>query len=86
MSLFDNIKYPISELVTENELAAIPNELFVKWVSDPRFGWEDNDIRLHIQIDPLTPYIVSWWVRLYPDSGKLNSQLLRKLIQEHESV
>lgn len=38
MSLFDVIKYPISDPPTKEELAAIPNEIFDNWVQD-NFGY-----------------------------------------------
>lgn len=70
MSLFDSIKYPISCPPTEEELSAIPEELYRKWLQMCGYGWVSS------------PYAMTALYRFDPFVEDV--QLLRKMILEYE--
>ena len=42
MSLFDVIRYPISDKPTPSELCALPKDLFEQWISQTEWGHFGN--------------------------------------------
>jgi hypothetical protein len=80
MSLFDIIRYPISETPTVEELSNLPEELFKRWLACTEWGHDDISA------------ITAWYKRyLYSESGTLIRRveknelvLLRKMIREYE--
>lgn len=76
MSIFDVIKYPISDFPDKEEFAALPEVLYNKWLQC--VGWRD-----HSEIEDV------WW---HYDTFYLNGSphedivLLRKMIEEYEPI
>jgi hypothetical protein len=91
MTIFDSIKYPISEYPTAEELEALPDELYKKWIGTS--SWNDTEavnnrewvalwMSSHLQ-DP----------EIFPGRGTSpkdmeeilqDLKLLRKMIMEYE--
>jgi len=87
MSLFDTLKYPLSTPVTLVELAAIPEQIFVAWVTHENFqSFPKESITSYLRTPELCPQsvILDWFVRYNANSppGISDLQLLRKLIYE----
>ena len=86
MSLFDVIKYPISEPPTLEELNALPNEIFNQWISLSHWRspgkWKDADGISH--------YYKNFYGSdhdAYPDQEQSRDvKLLRKLIEEYNEL
>lgn len=76
MTIFDTLRYPISNLPTEAELTALPNDLYSNWL---------NFVGITSYIKP---YIVS---RLYNNkrsssAGHVDIIQLRKMIEDYEPL
>lgn len=76
MSLFDVIKYPISFPPTNEQLEALPEKLYRKWIHHPDNTWCDTDIE-----SSHDPIWVAMWHRDYPHKTE-DIELLRKMILE----
>ncbi len=75
MSLFDVIRYPISDSPTLEQLKALPEDLYTVWIKRAHFipeNWSHKDI--------------VWYYR--PDRRTINSdkeiKLLRQMIEEYD--
>lgn len=76
MSLFDVIKYPISNPPTKDELEALPNDLYKIWLLS--VGWAAY----------LSPIILAiYYFNHYSlPGGKDDLSLLRKMIKEYDNI
>lgn len=80
MSLFDVLRYPISDIPTNDELLALPNDLFDRWVS--KSDWDGRAVS--------KKHIVKWYQEYYGftgPTGKMDTrdiEYLRTLIKEYE--
>ncbi len=77
MSLFDVIRYPISNKPTKDELAALPGDLYGKWI-------------IHVGFHPLkawTILAVSHHYSVYGDMIESQHEIsvLRKMIREYDN-
>lgn len=85
MSLFDVIRYPISDPPTPEELEALPGEIFNRWVHTS--DW--CDVPRTSAIVPSRLYIGNWY-QTYHIDGRLKNidwhdiQMLRRMIREYE--
>ncbi len=73
MSLFDVIKYPISDPPTYTELTALPYDIWIKWVV--QCGWQKNIAR-HT--------IVNYYAYVAIGDPRKEIYLLRKIIEEYD--
>jgi hypothetical protein len=84
MTIFDAIKYPISTPPTEEQLEALPGDLYQKWKEVVGFGF------LHVDAGGL--YISNFYNNCMTNVSKwrtseqaiLDLNLLRKMIAEYE--
>ena len=76
MTIFDSIRYPISDLPTEEELAAIPRRIYYRWIKKM---WK-------YKLSQCPPSLVAEWASNRRDMPTTTEALsvLRKLIQEYE--
>ena len=80
MSLFDAIKYPISDKPTVEQLAALPEKIFNKWIAGT--NWRTFN---------LTPNEIAIWYSTYSDTFLFDNRdaaeirLLKQLIAEWDS-
>lgn len=75
MSLFDVIRYPISDPPTEKELSALPEDLYYKWFKT--MNWSHHT----------TPSIVAEWFAVldYPTRFRTRAlETLQRLIREYD--
>ena len=71
MSLFDNIRYPISDIPTAEELNALPRSVYNEWLNGrPQY----------------TPYQMSLIFAAYPEQGIRESLRIRKLLLEYDDL
>jgi len=78
MSLFDVIRYPISDAPASEELARLPEDLFMRWKIQA--NWPTSTI-----IDP--DYLSNWYRKgnqQANSSRKPDIELLRKMIRESD--
>ena len=76
MSLFDVIKYPISEPPTEAELRVLPANLYTKWCMDTRWQW----------VALPTPSRIADFYFNKPAHYRHDVSLLRKMIKEYDDI
>jgi len=79
MSLFDVIRYPISNPPTKEELWALPPDLFNEWKKS--VGWKN--------VRGVTPgYVEAYYKEFNSDEAyKLdNIRLLRKMIKDYDNI
>jgi hypothetical protein len=86
MTIFDTLRYPISELPTKEELAALPVELFSQWVWQSH--WSDEPHRPR-EIVRISDYYHSHSIDEsrpinYKSEDDKDIALLRKLIREYD--
>ena len=77
MTIFDSIRYPISDLPTVKELEVLPSDLFNQWVESTE--WNHPDRRK-------TPFLIGTWYALTPAlkmADVKEVKLLRKMILEY---
>ena len=79
MSLFDVLRYPISDYPTAEVLDNLPDELFKEWVSLSDFAGNCED----------KVYIAGWYRRYFGTRNFTNTDfndvnLLRKMIKEYD--
>ncbi len=81
MSLFDVIRYPISDIPTEDQLAALPEDLLDKWLDHSEFLARDYWTFTRI---------VSFYVVRKDDNKpyKIHPEIivLRKMIKEYDGL
>jgi len=88
MTIFDSIKYPISDPPTEEELTNLPKELYDKWLG----YWNDQ------VIEDLTPAHVAAYYRFVNNISwvgedeavhkayKEKRDILKRLIHEYDNL
>ncbi len=73
MSLFDILRYPISDSPTVEQLKALPTELYREWLKSANFApdrWDCND--------------VIWYFSVHPNHTAHDIKLLREMIEEYD--
>lgn len=86
MSLFDVIKYPISIPPTQEELSALPDKLFNKWIDLSQWSKSVDDT-LDREDDPVQisfSYELCIEMGIFTDLDLEEILLLRKLIKEYD--
>ena len=82
MTIFDTIKYPISDPPTKAELAALPEQLFRDWLKE--MNWS-----LHITPRIIAQYYLSVNHRVdvtQLQKMKRDITILRKMIEDYEPL
>lgn len=82
MSLFDIIKYPISMPPTEDELVALPTDLFGDWIS--KTGW--GEPTCHKQPVQIAMWYNRHWSNLRILQERNELTLLKQMIKEYEPI
>jgi len=71
MTIFDSIRYPISDIPAAEELKALPRDLYLKWRATR---------------PPYKPHQMASIFFAYPEQGRRESIRLRKLILEYDDL
>ena len=72
MTIFDTLRYPISDRPTEEELSALPDDLYSNWLASAGISSHHK------------PYILSRFYIIYASAlGHADIILLRKMISEY---
>ena len=82
MSLFDVIRYPISDIPTSEELSRLPKDLFYHWVESTSFVVDD--VQAHNRD---VAYLARWYFRWGKDMSYDEIQEivnLRNMIKEYD--
>jgi len=84
MTIFDTIKYPVSDLPTLEQLEAIPESIYIEWRTYGNFIRARKDPKEHLEMMTIRwntlGYTTAEFERYYQIS------YLRKLIAEYEPV
>lgn len=82
MTIFDTIRYPVSDLPTLEQLEAIPESIYVEWRKFGSFMSVRKDPKAHLEM------MTSRWNNTTPVEfeGYYLISYLRKLIAEYEPV
>ena len=75
MTIFDVIRYPISDFPTEAELEALPKDLYDKWIET---HWT---IRGDVTLQDFVRWIASWKRSGWTDAHAALSRSVRELRQ-----
>ena len=80
MSLFDVLRYPISNQPTEEEINRLPADLFWAWVAKTEFTISDRTDKSRV-------YISAWykkWGETLNQKEIKEISILRKMIKEYD--
>lgn len=76
MTVFDAIRYPVSNQPTRAELEALPVAVYRRWIVERRFRTGNG-------VDP-TPEQMAAWFRFGPVEAEVEAQRLRAMILEYD--
>ena len=82
MSLFDVIKYPVSDPPTVEELTNLPIELLLKWLDLSGFSVDYNN---NVFDEDRKEYLARWVIKMYVDRNihvNVNLTVLRQMIKD----
>ncbi len=79
MSLFDVIKYPISDAPTKEELETLPTVLYNRWLEKTHWSLDRDE-----RIFPNILNVVIYYKNCNPDIRIVDIGILRKLIKAYD--